>query len=311
MAVDTHGSKEEKWIGFDLDGTLAKYDEWKGIEHIGDPVPSMVLLMKLLHAQGTKVKILTARVAPRNDGEGGDKAKRYIEKWCEKNLGFVPEITHLKDAAMGALFDDRAVAVEQNTGKVLGGWPDFLPKASEKTKRRILERSSSIRSSKEKTAGVTLSGGSLEDVRKIFDSLSYADRSKVAPKHPDYYGGLPPDSRVVAYDNGRPVAFADLFDSGRYAGEGRKGIFSTEIAVADEARRKGIGRKVAIKAIGDLIKKRREDEIRDIVWSALRGNKASMELAKSIGFDGFGGVRFSRWVGHLSPEDFKRIHSDA
>lgn len=138
MKVDTHGSKEEEWIGFDLDGTLAKYDGWKGIEHIGDPVDTMVIIAKLLHRIGKKIKVLTARVAPRDDGEGGDKAKKYVEAWCRKNLGFVPEITYEKDASMAALFDDRAVAVEQNTGKVLGGWPDFLPKASDNAKKAVL-----------------------------------------------------------------------------------------------------------------------------------------------------------------------------
>ena len=140
MKTDTHGSSEEKWVGFDLDGTLAKYDGWKGIENIGDPVPAMVLMARLLHSMGKKVKILTARVAPREDGDGGDKARKYVERWCEKNLGFVPEITHLKDASMAALFDDRAIAVEQNTGKVLGGWSDFLPRASDKAKRIVGER---------------------------------------------------------------------------------------------------------------------------------------------------------------------------
>ena len=38
---------------------------------------------------------------------------------------------------MVALFDDRAVAVEQNTGKILGGWPDALPKASEKARKAV------------------------------------------------------------------------------------------------------------------------------------------------------------------------------
>lgn len=138
MKQDTHGSKDEEWVGFDLDGTLAKYDGWKGVDHIGEPVDRMVLIAKLLHWLGKKVKVLTARVAPRDDGEGGDKARKYVEKWCEKHLGFVPEITYHKDASMAALFDDRAVAVEQNTGKVLGGWPDFLPKASEKAKKAVL-----------------------------------------------------------------------------------------------------------------------------------------------------------------------------
>lgn len=152
MKVDTHGSKEEEWIGFDLDGTLAKYDGWKGIEHIGEPVDTMVIIAKMLHRIGKKIKVLTARVAPRDDGEGGDKAKKYVEEWCKKNLGFVPEITYEKDASMAALFDDRAVAVEQNTGKVLGGWPDFLPKASEKAKKAVLgkiEKKAGARPSKE------------------------------------------------------------------------------------------------------------------------------------------------------------------
>ena len=29
-------------IAVDLDGTLARYDGWKGIDHIGDPIPLMV-----------------------------------------------------------------------------------------------------------------------------------------------------------------------------------------------------------------------------------------------------------------------------
>lgn len=134
---DTHGSNEEEWVGFDLDGTLAKYDGWKGVEHIGKPVPAMVVLAYMLHKFGRKVKILTARVAPR-DGDDGSKARKYVQEWCRDYLGFVPEVTHLKDASMVALFDDRACAVEQNTGKVLGGWPDFLPEPSKKAQKAIL-----------------------------------------------------------------------------------------------------------------------------------------------------------------------------
>lgn len=136
---DTHGSDEEEWVGFDLDGTLAKYDGWKGIEHIGEPVERMVLIAKLLHWLGKKIKIMTARVAPRTGKDDSEKAREYVQKWCEKNLGFVPDITYVKDASMVALFDDRAVAVQPNTGKVLGGWPDALPKASDKAKNAILK----------------------------------------------------------------------------------------------------------------------------------------------------------------------------
>lgn len=133
---DTHGSNEEEWVGFDLDGTLAKYDGWKGVEHIGAPVPAMEVLAYALHKFGRKIKILTARVAPRegDDGSSADKARKYVQEWCSDHLGFVPEVTHLKDASMVALFDDRACAVEQNTGKILGGWPEFLPEPSKKAK---------------------------------------------------------------------------------------------------------------------------------------------------------------------------------
>ena len=66
---DTHGVEGKGWYGFDLDGTLAKYDKWGGIDHIGEPVKHMVDLIKKMHAEGKVVKILTARVAPRANAE--------------------------------------------------------------------------------------------------------------------------------------------------------------------------------------------------------------------------------------------------
>ena len=41
---DTHGVNGEGWIGFDLDGTLAKYDGWQGLDHIGEPIEAIVRL---------------------------------------------------------------------------------------------------------------------------------------------------------------------------------------------------------------------------------------------------------------------------
>lgn len=116
MSNDTHGEDGKKWIGFDLDGTLAEYNGWKGIEHIGKPVKRMCNLAKALRSDGEKVKIVTARVAPRQDGLDSSKARKYIEQWCEQNLGFVPEITHEKDSLMEKLYDDRVVQVIPNTG---------------------------------------------------------------------------------------------------------------------------------------------------------------------------------------------------
>lgn len=134
--VDTHGDNGEGWIGFDLDGTLAMYDGWKGIDHIGAPIGPMVSLIKKYRAQGRRVKILTARIAPHRledgtigeayitvpKGDGGatrQYARQYINDWCHFNLGFVPEIVYAKDQLMLELYDDRVKQVEPNTGIVI------------------------------------------------------------------------------------------------------------------------------------------------------------------------------------------------
>ena len=148
---DTHGAAGEGWYGFDLDGTLAVYDKWQGIDHIGEPVKPMVDLIRKMHDEGKGVKILTARVAPRLIGETHAegcrcgrceeaaglppvmqeqyltrldddgtsrkvRASDFITEWCEKHLGFVPEITHEKDHLMLELYDDRVKQVVPNKG---------------------------------------------------------------------------------------------------------------------------------------------------------------------------------------------------
>ena len=130
---DTHGETGKGWYGFDLDGTLAVYDKWEGIDHIGEPVKHMVDLIKRMHEEGKVVKILTARIAPHKledgavgesyitipDGEGGAKrnyAHQFINDWCHFNLGFIPEIVYQKDHLMLELYDDRVKQVVPNEG---------------------------------------------------------------------------------------------------------------------------------------------------------------------------------------------------
>ena len=112
---DSFGEDGEKWFGFDLDGTLAEYNGWKGIDHIGNPIKGTVGYAKSLHDSGRQVKIFTARVAE-SDQEKRAIAREHIEKWCEKNLGFVPEVTNVKDKLMETCFDDRSIQVIPNTG---------------------------------------------------------------------------------------------------------------------------------------------------------------------------------------------------
>ena len=85
---DTHGVEGKGWYGFDLDGTLAKYDKWEGIDHIGEPIKPMVELIKKMHDEGKVVKILTARVAPRSNPE---TAKTRYPLYVGEDTGDVPE----------------------------------------------------------------------------------------------------------------------------------------------------------------------------------------------------------------------------
>lgn len=103
------------WYGVDLDGTLAHYDGWEGIESIGAPVPAMAERVKGWLAEGRDVRIVTARVA----GAGTQEALWHIQKWCEQHFGVVLPVTCEKDFGMLELWDDRVVQVEPNTGRAI------------------------------------------------------------------------------------------------------------------------------------------------------------------------------------------------
>lgn len=97
-------TKNKKWIGVDLDGTLAKYDGWKGINNIGEPYPMVLKLIKeILEIGEYDIKIFTARVSE------GEAAIIPIKKYCLTHIGQELEITNVKDFSMIELWDDRCV----------------------------------------------------------------------------------------------------------------------------------------------------------------------------------------------------------
>lgn len=107
------------WVGCDFDGTLAHYDHWRGIEHLGDPVPAMVARVKVWLAQGKNVRIFTARVWNGGTLQGkrnAETSRELIRAWCRKHIGQELEITNEKDFGMLELWDNRAVQVRTNTG---------------------------------------------------------------------------------------------------------------------------------------------------------------------------------------------------
>lgn len=123
------------WIGVDLDGTLAEYHGWQGVDHIGEPVPKMMARVRRWLREGREVRIFTARVCENRQGDDLDgsasEARRHIVDWLRKHEVFGPDgepiaVTNLKDYAMDELWDDRVVRVEANTGTALCASPRGL-----------------------------------------------------------------------------------------------------------------------------------------------------------------------------------------
>lgn len=108
------------WIGVDLDGTLARYDGWKGIEHIGEPVRPMLDRVRRWISDGRDVRIFTARVGPQPERDVR-QVRAVIEEWCLKHIGKTLPVTNAKDFGMAELWDDRCVQVIPNTGERADG----------------------------------------------------------------------------------------------------------------------------------------------------------------------------------------------
>lgn len=96
-------------VAVDLDGTLARYDGWKGIDHIGDPIPLMVSRVRKWLNDGVRVVIFTARAQT-------PESLPYIYAWCKEHLGVVLPVTNIKTFDIVEIWDDRAVQVIPNKG---------------------------------------------------------------------------------------------------------------------------------------------------------------------------------------------------
>ncbi len=107
------------WIGVDLDGTLAYEADWRGIEHIGEPIPRMVARVKQLIAEGQDVRIFTARASRMQSEAERLLAIRYVQDWCEKHLGKRLPVTNEKDRYLKKFYDDRAISVVCNEGHTI------------------------------------------------------------------------------------------------------------------------------------------------------------------------------------------------
>lgn len=104
-------------IAVDLDGTLAYYESFTTPFDIGEPIEPMLERVKNWIKQGHTISIFTARVSHPIDAE---ECRTAIENWCLKHVGIKLEVTCIKSYKFHEFYDDRAIQVEANTGKLIG-----------------------------------------------------------------------------------------------------------------------------------------------------------------------------------------------
>jgi hypothetical protein len=97
-------------IYVDLDGTLAKYES--GNPEIGEPITPMLLRVRKWLGLGKTVKIFTARASI-------PEYVPIVEEWLKKYDLQDCIVTCRKEFDGVEFWDDRAVTVEFNTGKIL------------------------------------------------------------------------------------------------------------------------------------------------------------------------------------------------
>ena len=110
------GDCEGKWIGVDLDSTLAKSQkEWRGYGCIGAPIMPAVRLVRRLLDAGYEVRIFTARAACKNPVTL-IQAKYAITAWCIEHIGVPLPVTCEKDSRCARIIDDRVIEMRKDKG---------------------------------------------------------------------------------------------------------------------------------------------------------------------------------------------------
>lgn len=101
----------------DLDGVLAYFDRWKGADHIGDPIPTGVSLVRKLVGRGFRIIIYSCRL--NGSLEGCDYVKSYnlIREWLNRYRILYDKIAVQSDGKPYAdvYIDDRNVYFLQNS----------------------------------------------------------------------------------------------------------------------------------------------------------------------------------------------------
>ena len=97
-------------VCLDLDGTLAYYDGWDGLDKIGDPIPGAVEFTKKL-SEYYEIIIFTCRCTKELHRIGTNLMSKYVKDWLDKH-GFAYDDIYVGQGkpVADAYIDDRAVS---------------------------------------------------------------------------------------------------------------------------------------------------------------------------------------------------------
>ncbi len=96
----------------DLDGVLAKYDQWRGVNHIGNPIPGAKKFLKDLKGYNCKIIIFTTRCSSKfNMHLGPVTLRKKVKLWLDDNDMLFDSIWIGQGKPLAAAYvDDRGVS---------------------------------------------------------------------------------------------------------------------------------------------------------------------------------------------------------
>jgi len=105
----------KKTVCVDLDGVLAHYDGWKGVDHIGDPRPGAVDFTKALSLIADVVIFTTRCNEEMNKPEKAHLLVNRVRAWLDKHGFQYADVYAGQGKPIAAAYiDDRAIAVPEN-----------------------------------------------------------------------------------------------------------------------------------------------------------------------------------------------------
>ncbi len=101
----------KKTVCVDLDGVLAHYDGWKGVDHIGDPIKGALEFLVELRKEYI-VSIFTTRCNPNaNKGYTVEELADKVKAWLDENeMPYDDVYTEQGKPLCEAFIDDRAIS---------------------------------------------------------------------------------------------------------------------------------------------------------------------------------------------------------